>query len=52
MNYLTSISSSQDVQRDVNNIEIIFAITESNYSILQGDGDIETYRAFFNEVYK
>jgi TolA-binding protein len=52
MNYLKSISSSQDVQRDVNNIEIIFAITESNYSILQGDGDIETYRAFFNEIYK
>lgn len=52
MNYFKSISTDPEVRREVNNIEDIFVITEANYTLLQGEGNIDTYRAFFREVYK
>ncbi|MCX7986888.1 MAG: tetratricopeptide repeat protein [Bacteroidales bacterium] len=52
MNYLSAISGDPDVRREVGNIEDFFVINEENYKLLQGEGTIETYRAFYKEIYK
>lgn len=52
MNYLNAISADPQVRREVNNIEDSFVITEANYTLLQNEGSIDTYRTFFRETYK
>jgi len=52
MNYLNAISADPEVRREVDNIEDSFVITEANYTLLQNEGSIETYRTFFRETYK
>jgi len=52
MNYLNAISADPEVRREVDSIEDSFVITEANYTLLQNEGSIETYRTFFRETYK